>query len=137
MPRILVTGAAGRTSGYVIATLLNQSTVKPEDLRLLVRSEEAVKRLQARHPQLARGSFAIGDYLEQSTLAPALDGVDVVFHNAPAFHPMETGMGIAVIDAAKRAGVKHFVYCSVLFPVLNKLLNHGVKARSAWFPDSV
>lgn len=36
-------------------------------------------------------------------------------------------MGVALIDAAKEAGVKHFVYCSVLFPILTKLLNHKVK----------
>ncbi|KAJ3009159.1 hypothetical protein NUW54_g2883 [Trametes sanguinea] len=52
---------------------------------------------------------------------------DIVFHNGPGFHALETAMGIALIDAAKKAGVKHFVYCSVLFPVLTKLLNHKAK----------
>ncbi|KAJ3543516.1 hypothetical protein NM688_g5845 [Phlebia brevispora] len=127
MVTVLITGAAGRTSGFVIRALLESGAKL--DLRLLVRSEAAVERTRAKFPQLKRHSFVLGDYLEYSTLGPALKGVDIVFHNAPAFHSQETAMGIAVIDAAKDAGVKHFVYCSVLFPLLHKLLNHEVKLR--------
>ncbi|KAI9001261.1 NAD(P)-binding protein [Trametes punicea] len=127
MPTIFISGAAGRTSGFVIRALLQSGSVSPSDLRLLVRSQESVKKLKDRHPQLPDSSFAIGDYLEASTLPPALKGVDIVFHNGPAFHALETAMGIALIDAAKKAGVKHFVYCSVLFPILTKLLNHKAK----------
>ena len=129
MTIILVTGAAGRTSGYVINALLASPGFKPENLRLLVRREDAVKKLQEKHPQLPAASFVIADYLEHSTLGPALQGVDVVFHNAPAMHQLETAMGISLIDAAKEAGVKHFVYCSVLLPLLSKLLNHAVKLK--------
>jgi len=125
---ILVTGASGRTSGFVIGALLDgQAAISPSDLRLLVRSEAAIEKLRAKFPQLPPTSFVIGDFLESSTLPPALEGVDVVFHNAPAFHPLETAMGIALIDAAKQAGVEHFVYCSVLFSILTKLLNHKIK----------
>ncbi|KAI0771926.1 NAD-P-binding protein [Trametes elegans] len=124
---ILITGASGRTSGFVIRALLESGSVKPSDLRLFVRSQESIKTLQERHPQLSSASFAIGDLLEGSTLAPALAGVDVVFHNAPGFHALESAMGIALIDAAKRAGVKHFVYCGVLFPILTKMVNHKAK----------
>ncbi|OBZ76940.1 NAD(P)H azoreductase [Grifola frondosa] len=122
---ILITGAAGRTSGHVIKALLDSPN--PPELRLLVRSQAAVDKLKTEFPKLPPASFVIGDYLEASTLPPAFKGVDIVFHNGPAFHSQETAMGIALIDAAKQAGVKHFVYCSVLFPVLTKLLNHKVK----------
>ncbi|CDO74008.1 hypothetical protein BN946_scf185043.g57 [Trametes cinnabarina] len=127
MPTIFISGASGRTSGFVIHALLQDSSISPSDLRLFVRSQEAIKKLRGQYPQLPDSSFAIGDYLEASTLPPALEGVDVVFHNGPSFHALETAMGIALIDAAKSAGVKHFVYCSVLFPVLTKLLNHKAK----------
>ncbi|EJF62915.1 NAD(P)-binding protein [Dichomitus squalens LYAD-421 SS1] len=112
MPTILITGAAGRTSGYVLRALLESKSVPPSDIRLFVRSQ---------------GAFALGDYLEASTLPPALKGVDIVFHNGPAFHALESAMGIALIDAAKQAGVKHFVYCSVLYSVLTKMVNHKAK----------
>ena len=122
---ILITAASGRTSGFVLAALLAHG-VPAGDVRLMVRSEDAIKKVQAAHA-LPRSSFVVADFLEASTLGPALAGVDVVFHNAPGFHALETAMGIALIDAAKKAGVKHFVYCSVLFPVLTKLLNHKAK----------
>lgn len=123
--KVLVTGASGRTSGYVIRALLNSAS--PPDLRLFVRSEAAIKNLTSQDPRLKAAKFAIGDFLEESTLPPAVQGVDVIFHNAPALHPNETAMGIALIESAKAAGVKHFVYCSVIHPQLTKLLNHKVK----------
>ena len=127
MTTVLITGAAGRTSGYVLRALLDSKA--NFNIRLLVRSEAAVEKVRAQYPQLPRSAFAIGDYLEYSTLGPALEGVDIVFHNGPGFHSQETAMGIAIIDAAIAAGIKHFVYCSVLFPLLHKLLNHEVKLR--------
>lgn len=121
---ILITGAAGRTSDFVLNALLQSGH---SDLRLFVRSDSAIQKLQSRYPQLPRSAFAVGDYLEASTLSPALQGIDVVFHNAPAFHPNEMAMGVALVEAAKQAGVQHFVYCSVLFPILTKMLHHKVK----------
>lgn len=126
-PTVLITGAAGRTSGFVIGALL--ASKANLNLRLFVRSEAAVKRVRAKFPQLKREAFALGDYLECSTLGPAFKDVDIVFHNGPGFHSQETAMGIALVDAACEAGVKHFVYCSVLFPLLHKLVNHEVKLR--------
>ncbi|PSS34158.1 hypothetical protein PHLCEN_2v1775 [Hermanssonia centrifuga] len=123
---ILITGAAGRTSGYVIRTLLNGGT-QPDVLRLFVRSEAAVEKLQAEFPQLPRSSFAIGDYFDPKSLSIAFQGVDIVFYNGPAFQPLETAMGIAAIEASQRAAVMHFVYCSVLLPGLRKLSNHELK----------
>lgn len=128
MPTILITGASGRTSGFVIRALLQATNyVQPSDLRLFVRSHESAKRLQERFPQLADAVYTVGDLLEAHTLPPALAGVDTVFHNGPAFHALESAMGIALIDAAAQAGVRHFVYCSVLFPVISKMLNHKAK----------
>ena len=124
-PTILITGAAGRTSGAVIQALLDSQAAI--NLRLFARSEVAVEQLRSRFPQLKREAFALGDYLEQTTLGPALKGVDLVFHNGPPFHSQEVAMGVAIIDAARDAGVKHFVYCSAIFPLLHKMMNHEVK----------
>lgn len=124
---ILITGAAGRTSSYVVQALLNSSAFAPKDLRLLVRSESSLSKVKQKWPQLPPSAFVIGNYLDMSSLPPAFQNVDIVFHNGPPFHQQETAMGIAVIDAAKAAGVRHFVLCSVLFPILDNLLNHKVK----------
>ena len=122
---VLITGASGRTSGYVIQALL--ATPSPPALRLFVLSDAGAQRVTAAHPGLGPANFVRGDLLDASTIPAAVAGVDVVFHNAPSFVPNEAGMGIALIDAAKAAGVKHFVYCSVLHPILTKLVNHKVK----------
>jgi len=124
---ILVTGAAGRTSSYVIEALFMVAGPVPPDLRLLVRSEKSVEKVMTKFPQLPPTSFVVADYLNADSLPRALNGCDIVFHNGPAFHSQETAMGIALIDAAKAEGVKHFVYCSVLFPLLAKLINHKAK----------
>ncbi|CAL1709519.1 unnamed protein product [Somion occarium] len=124
---ILITAATGRTSTYVIKALLSDKAIEPSQLRLLVRSQAAIERVKAKFPELQPSCFVIGDYLEASSLPPALEGVDLVFYNGPPFTPLETAMGIAMIEAAKNAGVKHFVFCSVLHPLLTKLLNHRSK----------
>lgn len=124
---ILITGAAGRTSGYVIKTLLEREGVPPSDLRLLVRSNAALEKVRTKFPQLTSSSFVIADYLEASTLPPAFKDVDLVFYNGPAFNPFEIAMGIAAIQAARSTSVKHFVFCSVHHPLLTKLLNHKAK----------
>lgn len=125
---ILITGAAGRTSGYVIRALLDSAPTP--SLRLLVHSTAGAETVR-KHYHLPDSAVVVGDYLDQNTLRSAFQDVDVVFHNGPVFHSQETAMGIALIDNAKEAGVKHFVYCSVLFPLLTKLLNHEVKLRCA------
>lgn len=121
---ILITGAAGRTSGYVIRALLQGP--QPPALRLLVRSEKSKEKVQVEYG-VKPADVVVADYLEQKALRAALDGVDIVFHNGPSFHAQETAMGIAVVDAAKQAGVKHFVFSSVHLSLLTKLLNHKVK----------
>ena len=124
---ILITGASGRTSSYVIQALLDSSSSSSKDLRLLVRSQSSLLKAKERWPQLPSSAFVIGDYLDMNGLPESFEGADIVFHNGPAFHQQETAMGIAVIDAAKAVGVKHFVFCSVLFPILDNLLNHKAK----------
>ena len=128
-PKVLITGATGRTSTAVIQALLDSKFgFNP---RFFVRSEEAIERVQTKFPQIQRDRFLLGNYLEASTLGPALEGIDIVYHNGPSMHSQEVAMGVAIIDAARDAGVKHFVYCSAIFPLLRKMVNHESKLRYA------
>ena len=123
---ILITAASGRTSSYVIKTLLEKG-VSPRRLRFLVRSQAAIEKVMTSFPQLLVSSFVIANYLEASTLTKAFEAVDAVFYNGPTFTPLETAMGISAIHIAREAGVKHFVFCSVHHSLLTKLLNHKAK----------
>jgi uncharacterized protein YbjT (DUF2867 family) len=55
-------------------------------------------------------------------------GVDAVFYVAPAFLPDEAQTGKRVVATAQKAGVRRFVFSSVIHPVLSGLVNHTAKA---------
>jgi uncharacterized protein YbjT (DUF2867 family) len=69
----------------------------------------------------------VGDLRDRSSLDAALKGVDAVFYIAPAFMPHEAEIGKGMVEAAQRAGVRRFVFSSVIHPILTALTNHGAK----------
>ena len=79
--------------------------------------------------QLGAKEVIIGNALDPNILDQAMDGIDSVFHVGPSFHPKEAEMGISMINAASKGGVKHFVYDSVLHPQITELLQHKMKLR--------
>jgi uncharacterized protein YbjT (DUF2867 family) len=68
-----------------------------------------------------------GDASDPAVLARAMEGVDTVYHVGPSLHPRERGMGLAVVDAAEAAGVKHLVFSSVLHAIVGDLIQHRAK----------
>jgi uncharacterized protein YbjT (DUF2867 family) len=117
--RVLAVGAAGPAAGEVIPAL----AARYVPVRGFVRHEDQ------RQAVLARGAdqVAVGDLHDRDSIQAALDGVDAVFYLAPAFLPHEADAGQAVIAAAVAAGVRRFVFSSVIHPVLS-LINHAAKA---------
>jgi uncharacterized protein YbjT (DUF2867 family) len=71
----------------------------------------------------------VGDLLNVDDIAHAMTGVTTVFHVGPPLSVYEPHIGVLVIKAAAKAGVKHFIYSSVLHPIRSKLLNHDVKRQ--------
>jgi uncharacterized protein YbjT (DUF2867 family) len=53
--------------------------------------------------------------------------VEKVYYIGPALHPREAEMGFAAIDAARAAGVQHFVFSSVLHAITTDLIQHEIK----------
>jgi uncharacterized protein YbjT (DUF2867 family) len=92
-------------------------------VRALVRTEESA--------EIARGNGAsetvIGDLNDPESLAGAADGVEGVFHIGPGFAPDEAAMGVAMVDAARRAGVRKFVFSGVIHPAISAMVNHAAK----------
>lgn len=69
----------------------------------------------------------IGDACSPDDAFRAMEGVHAVYHVGPSFHPQERDMGFNMIEQAQRAGVKHFVFSSVLHPILTGLPQHAIK----------
>ncbi|TGQ64721.1 NmrA/HSCARG family protein [Mesorhizobium sp. M00.F.Ca.ET.186.01.1.1] len=119
-PTVLVVGATGRFAGLVVPELARRNA----RVRALVRDHpsniEKARRLGA-------FEIATGDLRNRQSLERAVEGVDGVFHIGPAFAADEAAMGVAMVEAASRAGVRKFVFSSVIQPTNTRLENHASK----------
>jgi uncharacterized protein YbjT (DUF2867 family) len=108
---ILVTGATGQQGGAVMRHLIGSGW----SVRALVRAPQSDK---ARALEQAGAELAKGDLYDRPSLDAALKGVYGVFGVQNFWLPDvgfdgEVRQGTLLADAAKAAGVKHFVYSSV------------------------
>jgi len=76
---------------------------------------------------LAAHEVVVGDAASADDAARALAAGHAVYHVGPTFHPLERQMGFNMIEQAKQAGVEHFVFSSVLHPILTGLPQHAIK----------
>jgi uncharacterized protein YbjT (DUF2867 family) len=106
---VLVTGATGKQGGAVARALIKKGhkvhalTRKPDS-----QGAQELKKLGA--------ELAVGNFDDRDSLVRAMKGVDAVFIMSTPFEAgmdTETRQGIAAVDAAKAAGVKHVVFTSV------------------------
>lgn len=116
----LAVGAAGKFAGLVVPALAARGLA----VRGLIHSAGEADEVR-RH---GASEVAIGALADVSSIDAALKGVTSVFYIAPAFLPHEAEVGVAMVEAAKRAGVRRFVFSSVIHPVLSALSNHAAKA---------
>ena len=99
--RVLVVGATGTQGGAVVDALLDAGEV---DVRGLTRDTGS----DAAHRLADRGVRVVaGDLSDPTTLGPAFDGVDAVFH--PSFGADEVQFARHVVEAAREAAVAHLV----------------------------
>jgi uncharacterized protein YbjT (DUF2867 family) len=69
----------------------------------------------------------VGDLRDESAIRSAMNGVRAVYHICPNMSPDEIVIGDFVIQQARKAGVEHFVYHSVLHPQTEKMHHHWQK----------
>ncbi|RWC54875.1 NmrA/HSCARG family protein [Mesorhizobium sp.] len=119
-PTVLVVGATGRFAGLVVPELVRRNA----SVRALVRDRPAnIEKAR----KLGASEVVTGDLRNHQSLESAVEGVDGVFHIGPAFAPDEAAMGVAMVEAASRAGVRKFVFSSVIQPTNTRLENHASK----------
>ena len=111
---ILVVGATGFVGQRVVRKLASQG----KQLRALVRPEADASKMAALGPDIA---MVRGDLKDPATVKDACDGTDVVITTASATISRGAGDSIdtvdragqlGLVDAARAAGVTHFIYLS-------------------------
>ena len=117
--KALVVGATGKYAGHVVPALKRLGAT----VRALIRDES---RADAAIRQGA-DETAVGDLGDLASLRRAAGGVDGVFHINPGFAPNEAELGVGMVEAAKAAGVRKFVFSGAIHPSLSKMVNHAAK----------
>jgi uncharacterized protein YbjT (DUF2867 family) len=115
--KVLVIGATGKFAGLVVPELKKKGVT----VRALV--QDANKAAMAKTN--GADETVLGNLEDENSLLQAAKGMDGVFHIIPAFQD-EIKIGLAMVNAAKEAGVKKFVFSSVYHPSLS-LVNHADK----------
>jgi uncharacterized protein YbjT (DUF2867 family) len=116
---IVITGAAGKTGQAAIRALAQRGQLiralvyRPNQSRLVL--------------DLGASEVVIGDMRDHTVLEGAMHGARAVYHICPNMSPDEVPIGQAMLTAASRAGVEHFVYHSVLHPQTQDMPHHWHK----------
>lgn len=116
---ILLTSANGKT-GRKVLEALSRKNVK---VRVFIRDEAQFQDLQ----NLGARECVVGDLLNKDDLDKAADGVKKIIHIGPPMHPDETAITDMLIDSAKKSGVEHFIYYSVMHPLRRDVRHHRLK----------
>lgn len=115
-PLILSVGADGRFAGLVVPELIRRGA----RVRGLVHQAENADKARTNGVT----EVVVADLRDRQSLDAALAGVERVFYLAPVFQRDEAELGKGVVAAARQAGVRRFVFSSVIHPVLRELQNH-------------
>lgn len=116
---VLVTAGNGNQARSVIPRLAKAG--------FRVRAMRRVDRPPPGPKELGAAEVVVGDACSAEDAFRAMQGVHAVYHVGPSFHPKEREMGFNMIGQAARAGVRHFIFSSVLHPILTGLPQHEIK----------
>lgn len=117
---ILVTGASGKTGKAIVKSLS-----KAESVCAFVHREESASELKS----LGAEKVLVGDLRDETAIRSAMQNARAVYHICPNMNPDEAVIGNLVIEEARKAGVEHFVYHSVLHPQIETMNHHWQKMR--------
>ncbi|MEH2415634.1 NmrA family NAD(P)-binding protein [Nostoc sp.] len=117
--KVLMVGATGTFASHVIPQLKQRGVT----IRALVRSKDKIDVAR----QQGADEAVVGDLNDADSLRVAASGMEGVFHLNPAFAPNEAELGVAMVEAAKVAGVRKFIFSGVIHPSISALSNHAAK----------
>jgi uncharacterized protein YbjT (DUF2867 family) len=117
--KVLMVGATGKYASHVIPELKQRGVT----IRALVRDKDKIDPAR----QQGADEAVVGDLNDPKSLRAAASEMEGVFHLNPAFAPNEAELGVAMVEAAKAAGVRKFVFSGVIHPSISALSNHAAK----------
>ena len=117
---IVVTAAGGPTGAAVVRALWSRG----ERVRALVGSSQPRPELTALSAEVMAT-----DLTDPTLVEPLLAGAEALYLVWPNFDPEETAGAVALLGAARRAGVGRVVYHSVLRPQARVMPHHAAKDR--------
>ena len=116
---ILINAANGQQGKLLVPKLLTAGA----EVRACVRSEQSATELRT----AGVADVLVGEISDPALIKRAVNGVKSIYHVCPGIQPLERQIGFGWIDAAKAAGVEHFIFSSVLHPILDDLVQHEIK----------
>jgi NAD(P)H dehydrogenase (quinone) len=105
MSKILVTGVTGQLGKAVIELLINKT--QKSNLAILTREASKVQNLNEQGVEVR-----IGDYNDENSLVTAFEGIDKLYFVSSNDISNRLQQHQNVVNAAKKAGVKHIIYTS-------------------------
>src|SRR5258708_18767204 len=118
---ILITGAGGKTG----KALIKAREARRQDVRALVHRQEQVASAKA----LGAKEVAVGSMDDPRVLAEAMSGASAVYHLCPNVSLHELSFAQAAVAAAAGAGIRRFVFHSVLHPQIQAMPHPWAKMR--------
>ena len=117
--RILVTSSTGLTGKAVVKALASNGI----EVIAMVHSDKKREEMLG----LGASETVVGDIASHKDLYSAMKGIDAVYYICPTAREDEAEIGEMAIKVAKEAGVKRFIYQSVLHSIEPELSHHRHK----------
>lgn len=117
--KTLVTSSTGLTGKAVVKAMAS----KDIEVKAMVHSDKKADEMLG----LGASETISGDIASYDNLLSAMGGMDAVYYICPTAREDETEIGKMAIKAAKEAGVKRFIYQSVLHSIESELPHHRQK----------
>ena len=117
---ILITGAGGKTGRSLVRALS-----KVESVHAFIHHREQIAVLKS----LGAENVIVGDMRRETAIRLAMQGARGLYHICPNMSPDEAAIGKLIINEARKTGIEHFIFHSVLHSQTEKMKHHWQKMR--------
>lgn len=117
--KVLVTSSTGLTGKAIVKAMVAKDIKVRAMVHSANRSDEMLR--------IGASEVSIGDISFYDNLLSAITGVDAVYYICPTAREDEAEIGKMAISASKKAGVRRFIYQSVLHSIESGLPHHRQK----------